>query len=129
MSEMKVDALVSIYIQLRDRRATRKAAYEADDAKDKSYQEKIEAKLLAHFNATGTDKVGCEFGTAYTSTRTSAKVADWDQILGFIKMKALWNMLEHRVSKTAVEEYMQEHQELPPGVNISREIVVNVRRS
>jgi hypothetical protein len=38
-------------------------------------------------------------------------------------------MLERRVSKTAVDEYVAAHQDLPPGVNYTTAISVNVRRS
>ena len=126
---MHIDQLIEVYIKLRDRRFDRKSAYEESDAEDKQHQAKIEAKLMEYLNAQGLDKVGCDAGTAYKATRSSATVADWDPLLAFIKEKELWELLERRVSKTAVEQYLSEHQELPPGVNISREVVVNFRRS
>ncbi|MDE2102748.1 MAG: hypothetical protein KGL39_36220 [Patescibacteria group bacterium] len=125
---MKIDELVSIYIRLRDRRAARKKEYDEADAADKASQEKIEAKLLTTFNENGLTTAGCELGTAYTSTRTSATVADWETLLEFIRKHDSWAMLEHRVSKKAVEDYMAANEELPPGVSISREVVVNIRR-
>lgn len=126
---MKTQQLVDLYIRLRDRRAQRKKAFENDDAADKGHQEKIEHLLMKQFQEEGTTSVSCDAGTAYTSVKTSATVADWDAIFGFIKEKELWQFLEHRVSKSAVDEYVTEHQELPPGVNMSRAITVNVRRS
>ena len=126
---MKIEKLVDIYIQLRDRRAARKKLFEESDSSDKAYQEKIEGTLMAHFNENGIDRVGCESGTAYKSVRTSATVADWDVTLQFIKDNQAWEMLEHRVSKKAVEEFVAANEEVPPGVNISREAVINVRRA
>jgi hypothetical protein len=38
-------------------------------------------------------------------------------------------MLERRVSKAAVEQYKDEHGNLPPGINWREEITINVRRS
>ena len=51
VSDLKTSDLTLIYIQLRDRRAQRKAAYEAEDAADKAKQEKIEGVLLAKLDA------------------------------------------------------------------------------
>lgn len=126
---MNTAELVSVYIRLRDRRAKRKAEYESADSGDKASQDKIEAKLMARFNDEGCDSVKTEFGTAYKSTRTSATVAEWDAALDYIKANEAWEMLEHRVSKSAVEGYIAEHQEPPPGVNISQTVVINVRRT
>ena len=126
---MNIEKLVDAYIQLRDRRSQRKKDFEESDSSDKAYQDKIEGILMAHFNENGVDRVGCSSGTAYKTIRTSAVVADWDTVLNFIKDKDAWEMLEHRVSKKAVEEYVSENEALPPGVNVTSEAVVNVRRS
>jgi hypothetical protein len=56
-------------------------------------------------------------------------VADWDYVLDYIQKNELWNMLEKRVSKQAVEQYVEEHGNLPPGINWREELVVNIRRS
>jgi hypothetical protein len=48
----------------------------------------------------------------------------------FVKQNLAWDMLEVRVSKPAVEAHMNEFEgELPPGINLRTERVVNVRRS
>ena len=125
---MDIQALVGLYIKLRDRRKDRKTAYELDDQKDKDYQEKIEQKLLAFLNESGGESFRTDAGTAYKTTRTSATVQDWDAALAYIKVHDAWDMLEHRVNKTFVEEYIETNQETPPGVGVSRITVVNVRR-
>lgn len=127
---MKLSDAVSLYIKLRDQKAELKA--EAD-AKLKPIQErmdKLEAKLLEAFQNTGVDSVRTEFGTAYQSTRTTASIADRDAFMEFVKSREEWSLLEVRVAKTAVEQYRAANDdELPPGVNIREERVVNVRRS
>jgi len=127
---MKEGQLIDLYIKLRDRRAQRKKAYEADDEGDKRYQDKIEQIFLAKFNAEGTDTLTVrDVGTAYKVTKTSASVADWDALLGFVRQYDLWHLLTRGVSKSAVDEYVKANEELPPGVNMSRMNTVNVRRS
>lgn len=92
--------------------------------------DKLEAKLLDVFNQTGMDSVKTEFGTAYASTRTTASVADRDAFMDFVKGKQEWSLLEVRVNKTAVDQFRSANDdELPPGINVREERVVNIRRS
>lgn len=126
---MKLSEAVSLYIQLRDRKAEVKAQMEAQIAPIQEKMDKLEAKLLEAFQATGVDSVKTEFGTAYTSVRTSASVADRDAFMDFVKAHQEWSLLEIRAAKTAVEQYRAANDDLPPGINIREERVVNVRRS
>ncbi len=129
VNELDDATLLKAFIQLRDRRAQRKAAYEADDAGDKDKQAKIEVEFLRRFNERGIDNVSSKgVGTAYRSVRTSATVADWDELFGFIQQEEAWEMIERRVNKTAVEQYRSVNDELPPGVNWSETQVINFRR-
>jgi hypothetical protein len=48
----------------------------------------------------------------------------------FVKANEEWSLLEVRASKTAIEQFRDSNNnELPPGVNIRSERVVNIRRS
>jgi hypothetical protein len=128
-TELDDVSLLKMFIALRDRRAQRKAAYDADDAGDKEKQEKIEVEFLRRFNERGIDNVSArEIGTAYRSTRSSATVGDWDSLLDYIRGEDAWEMLERRVNKTAVEQYRAVNDDLPPGVNWSETQVINFRR-
>jgi len=129
VSELPSNKLVEIYIQLRDRRAQRKAAYENEDADDKTKQEKIEALLLVKFNEEGVESVRTEAGTAYKTTRVSTSVADRDAFFDFVRANNAFDMLEARASKDAIKQYRAANDDLPPGINWSEAIVVNVRRS
>jgi hypothetical protein len=124
-----MEELVEKYIQLRDKKAELSADFKARTAKLDAVISKIEGVLLSQFNELGMESVRTKAGTAYKSTRASATVADWDNVLDFIQRNELWNMLEHRVNKSAVEQFKEEHGDLPPGVNWREEVVVNVRRS
>lgn len=130
LSELKNDQLVAAYVQLRDLRSQRKAAFDNQDAEDKARQEKIEGILLGRFESEGIESCRTGAGTAYKAIKTMANVADWDSALGFIKEEEAWEFLERRISKTAVEQYMEANEgKVPPGINIRRETVINVRRS
>lgn len=127
---MKLSDAVSLYIKLRDKKAEIKAQMDEQIKPLQEKMDKLEAKLLEAFQATGVDSVKTEFGTAYTSVRTTASIADRDAFMEFVKAKEEWSLLEVRAAKTAIEQYRAANDdELPPGVNIREERVVNVRRS
>ena len=126
---MTVEELVEKYITLRDKKARIKAAYQEKTGAVDAAMTQIEGILMKTFKELGVDSFKTKAGTAYTSTRTSTSVADWDSFLGFIQANEAWEMLERRASKSAVEQYRDTNDELPPGLNWREEITVNIRRS
>ena len=121
--------LLRMFIALRDRRAERKAAYQADDEGDRTKQDKIEIEFLRRFGERGIDNVSARgIGTAYKSSRFVATVADWDSFLEHVQHNDAWELLERRVNKSAVEQFKAVNDDLPPGVNWSESLVVNFRR-
>ena len=129
IGELDDVTLLEFFIRLRDKRAQRKAAYDADDAGDKDKQNKIEVEFLRRFDERGIDNVSSrDVGTAYRSTRSSATVADFEVFLEHVKREEAWELLERRVNKKAVEQFREVHEDLPPGVNWSEAQVVNFRR-
>jgi phage host-nuclease inhibitor protein Gam len=127
---MKLSEAVSLYIQLRDKKAEMKSAFDASVAPINEKMDKLEAKLLDVFNKTGTDSVKTEHGTAYTAVRTTASIADREAFMDYVKANEEWSLLEVRASKTAVEQFCESNDNaLPPGVNMRSERVVNIRRS
>ena len=131
---MNVDDLTAKYIELRDRKAKIKKEAEDAEAALSVLQDAIGDKIREIMHANGVTSVKTAHGTAYIAYRESATVADWDVLLGFIKKSEAWDLLERRVSKSAVKDRMEEdrngnyHQEPPPGVNFVRIEGVNVRR-
>lgn len=123
-----MDDLVTKYIALRDKKAEIAAEYKGKIAKLDDILTKIEGVLLLKFRELGVESVRTGEGTAYMSRRSTASVADWDATLDYVKKTGQWQLLEHRVSKQAVQEFKDEVGELPPGINWREEVTVNVRR-
>lgn len=128
-SPLPVDKLIEGYIKLRDKKDALKKEFDSKVENINATMTKIENALLKHLNSVGGDSIKTPAGTVFKKTVSSASVADWDQVLDFIRDNELWSMLERRVSKAAVEQYRAEHDDLPPGVNWSETVVVNIRRS
>lgn len=126
---MKLDLIVERYVQLRDKKAQMKAAYEASVADITTGMNRLENAILATLNEQGAESFRTARGTAYKSTSTSATVADWDSLLGFVRENDRWDMLEKRVSKTAVDQFRAANDDLPPGINYRESVSVGVRRS
>jgi hypothetical protein len=127
---MKLSEAVEVYIKLRDKKGQMNPAFDAEVSPINDKLAKLEAKLMEVFNQTGVDSVKTEFGTAYTVNRSTASVADREIFMDYVKKNEEWSLLEVRVSKTAVEQFREANDdEIPPGVNLRVERVVNVRRS
>lgn len=124
-----IDQIIDTYIQLRDKKAQMKAQYEASIAPLDTMMEKAENHLRSKMQEQGVQSYKAAGGTAYIAERTSATVGDWEMIRPFIVENQLWSMLDRRVNKTAVDEYVAQNGDLPPGVNYRKELVVNIRRS
>ncbi len=124
-----IEDLIDRYVKLRDKKAVMKAEYEASVSKIDEMMDKVENFILGHLNQNGIDSVGSPAGTAFKSTVTSATVNDWDSLLAHIRSEEAWNLLDHRVNKTAVIEFKDAHNDLPPGVNWREETVVRIRRA
>lgn len=126
---MQLDVVVAKYIQLRDKKSELKKAYEEKVAAVDAALVAAEAAIMAAFNASGQTSARTPNGTAYVQVRTSCSVNDWEPFLEFVKAGEHWTMLERRASKSAVEQFREENQALPPGLKWSEERVINVRRS
>lgn len=126
---MKLDKIVERYVQLRDKKAQMKAAYEASVSDITAAMDRLENAILETLNEQGVESVRTEFGTAMKIRSTSATVADWDSLLGFVREQERWDMLEKRVSKTAVEQYRAANDDLPPGINYKEAITIGIRRA
>ena len=90
----------------------------------------LEAVFMAEMDKGGVDSISArDCGTIYRSTRTTATVADFDLLKAFVIENDAWELIQGRVSGVAVEAYLEDTGELPPGVNISRILKINVRKN
>ena len=124
----KVDQVISAYLTLR----SQKEAIEAE-AKDKvkgikAKMEKIEAWIKTQADEQGVTSFKTKSGTAFLTTTDYANVADWDSVLEFIRTNDAFDMLEKRVSKTAVRGYIDMNKAVPPGVNYGTRLDINIRK-
>ena len=115
--DVTVEQVVAAYMKLRDKKKAIEA--EADNKVQEIVQkmEKFETWIREKATEQGVTSFKTNAGTAFLTTVDFANVADWDAVLSFIKTNEAYDMLERRISKTAVRSYIEAHKEVPAGVN------------
>lgn len=123
--------LTAVYVKIRNRRSEIKRAYEEEDDTLKAQLATIEGHLLGHLNATGSESVRTEHGTFYRQEEVKPNIVDDLVFYDYIQTNALaGEALERRVKVGFVKDFMASHDGLPPpGVAVSREHVVRVRKA
>lgn len=123
------DRMVRAYIAMRDARSDLKRDYEEKDFKIKQQMQQLEAVMLSSLHESGAESIRTEHGTIYTVETAKASVADWSALGEWIVKHDALDFLERRVKSSEVTNYLSEYGELPPGVNLHRELNVRIRKS
>jgi hypothetical protein len=123
-----VDAVIKQYMRLRDKKAAVEATVKLEVDKIKADMTKIEAWLKAKADADGVTSFKTDHGTAFLTTTDFANVENWDEVLRFIREQDAFDMLERRVSKTAVRGYIDSNKEVPPGITYGTKLDINIRK-
>jgi len=123
-----VDAVIKKYMKLREKKALVEAEIKERVDNIKADMVKLEAWLKAKLDADGLTSFKTDHGTAFLTTTDFANVEDWDAVLRFIREEEAFDMLEKRISKTAVRGYIEANKEVPPGVKYGTKLDINVRK-
>jgi hypothetical protein len=123
-----VDGVIKAYMKLRAQRDAIEAETKEKLSLVKANMAKLEAWLMAKADEDGVTSFKTDHGTAFLTTTDFANVDDWDAVLDFIKREDAYDMLERRVSKTAVRAYIDTTNEVPPGVRYGTKLDINIRK-
>jgi len=123
-----VDKVIQTYMKLRSKKEAIEAETKEKVADVKANMAKIEAWLKEKADADGVTSFKTDHGTAFLTTTDFANVADWDAVLDFIRKEEAFDMLEKRISKTAVRGYIDTNKEVPPGVTYGTKLDINIRK-
>lgn len=124
----RVDKWVEQFIQVRDHLKDMEKLYNEATKPFREVKDLLEGKMRAFLVETGQENAATKFGTVHLSTRYTASLADSDAFMEFVKSHDLFDLMDRRANSTAVREYAEEHGTLPPGVNLSANETVGVRR-
>lgn len=124
-----MDQVIAAYLELREKKEKIVKRHKEELA---PYTDKLN-KLLAwthqQLQSQGQKNARVDSGTAFLQTDTSVTVEDWDAVWEFVVANGLKAMLERRVSKGVVQEYIESTGEIPPGVKVTSEISCHIRKS
>lgn len=129
----KLERAIKAAIAIRDRRAEIKrkhdAAFAEEDAPYKEKYEEIQMWIADQLNRAGSNSLATDAGTAFFKRNTKAKLVDWGALAAHIRETGEIDLLEHRVSKSSVEQYIKDSDgEVPPGVSWEVDRVLNLRK-
>ena len=127
MSEVLKNAVVK-FIALRDKKKLIEAGHKEELKPLNDAMSRLENAVQKILLSQGAKNFSTTEGTAYLSTTIKAKVEDWEVFKEYALENDLFDMLEHRVSKDAVEEFQEAQGELPPGISISSEVNTRFKR-
>jgi hypothetical protein len=121
--------LIERYVKLRDEKKAnedRYAVFMREHFGDP--MEELEIKLLDMLNKAGGDSLATPAGTVYRSEKVSLTTADAREFRRHIIGGELWDLVDWRPAKTAINELVETGEPLPPGLNRSVFVTANVRR-
>lgn len=127
MDLQDMNEMIGRFVHLRDKKAEVTAKAKELVRKLEEQMADIEAEVLKNMG-DGIESIRTEAGTVYKSTKRSTTVSGWDNFLPWIQQTENWHMLTRAANKTAVLEYLDEHEELPPGINLYSELTININR-
>ena len=122
-----IDQMIKVYVQLR----TKKQEIERETKEEVSglvkTMREIEGWLMAKADKEGVRSFSTTQGTAYVSSTDYARVQDKEAFLDYVRSNDKFELADMRAAKVAVREHIEEHKEVPPGVNYgtARSVTVN----
>ena len=128
IKDYPVDKLIKAYLLLRNKKEAIEAKVKEEVSGIKEQMAQLENFMQLKADELGVTQFKTENGTAFLSTVDQALVSDWDKVLEFVAKNEAYELLEKRVSKNAVRDYMKQYKEVPPGVSYRTLIKVSVRK-
>lgn len=127
--ELKPSDLMDTYIALRDEKAEKKKAFEA--ACREAYDdpmEAIEAQLLNAMNKNGVDSFSSDRATAFKKMNVSVTTQDMSTFRNYVIAGSNWEMADWKPNKTMMNQLVEDGKGLPPGINYTQTLIVQIRR-
>lgn len=129
MPDFDCEKRISQYVKLRDKIKDIKDRHKEELKPYEEAMAKLEDLFLGYLNETNQQKASSQSGTVYKTIKTNVSIADGTAFRRHVIGMEQWDLIDWKANVTAVGVFLEEHQEPPPGLNVSRVARVNVRRS
>lgn len=121
--------LVEKYMELRRRKTEiNRQAKEAVAAIDADL-DVLSSELMNICNVTGLESFRTDFGTVYRTLKTKFFTSDMAEFMDYVESTGRIDLLERRVSQTALLAMFEAGEELPPGITPDQEYQLTVRKA
>lgn len=126
--EITSEQLVARYIELRDEQEQLKAKYDAELAESKDFQEAIMDELVHRMQTAGSKTLKTSAGSIISKLTSKFVATDTGEFIRFIRETGQVELLQSRISTSAIKEYVDSGNEVPPGIGIEEAITYTVRK-
>ena len=118
------------YIQLRDKIKAIEAA-DADKLKPlKDMLVTLNGMFVDYIQKSGQDSFTVTgVGTVYKTEKKSVSLEDAEAFKRHVIGAEAYDLIDWKANSTAVKDFLEEHQQLPPGVKYTTMVTVGVRRA
>lgn len=122
------DQITATYIQLRDRKKALEQKHKDELRPLNDAMDQLEIVALQHLQGNQMKSMATESGTAFITTRRSYKIEDREAFRSWCEANGRTDFLEARPAKTAIDEYIEAGNALPPGLGTSADVAVQFRK-
>jgi hypothetical protein len=122
-----VERLVGLYLVVREEIERLKEKHKKELEKAVDLQKELTGKITDFLSQHGVDSVKTSAGTAYSSVKYSASLADPEAFMKYVISNQNWDLLDRKANVTACRAFVDQHNTLPPGVNLSSIETLGVR--
>lgn len=124
------EELVARYVELRDDIAAKSEEFKAAKAALEESMTILNDELFLRLKAAGGTSLKTRAGSVISKTTTTPKAADTGVFLDFIRTTGAVELLQARLSATAVNEWIENNNgALPPGVIQETSHSITIRRA
>ena len=122
------DEETDLYLLLRNTKEQTNGYQTKRDETLKGYIEKVGNRLLRRLNDQGVKSMRAASGTFYKEKVDRPSCADWPTLYKWIAENDMFEMLEKRLTKKVVTDYLTANEKLPPGINLNSVFEARVRK-
>lgn len=125
---VKIDDVVAKFMDLRRQKEAVEREAKQQVAGLNQQMKLLETYIESEMNRLGVSSFKTEYGSAYKTLTEKAAVADWTELIEYVKENDAYDLLQHRVSKQAVKQRVDMGETVPPGVNYFTETEIVFRK-
>ncbi len=117
---MDMDLVTRAWINIDKARDVLAKEFKKADEKLAADQQKVSAMMLKFLSDNGADTAGTKYGKFEREAKIFPNPESWDKIYDFIIENNAFELLQKRLKKTFVDDYMATHNVPPPGIKMSQ---------